>query len=104
MVGWSRGHDNGPAEPHAHDAVAPRGSGTRCPAAGADPAQPPDNGLIIRYIRLRRMARTWERACSRVRLGHVIRYIGRGRAAAKALRTPDAIHGPRRRSNCGPAP
>ena len=36
------------------------------------------------------MARTWERACSRARLGHVIRYIGRGRAAAKALRKPDA--------------
>ena len=50
------------------------------------------------------MARTWERARSRVRLGHVIRYIGRGRAAVKAPRKPDAIHGPRHRSNCGQAP
>ena len=40
--------------------------------------------------------------CSHVRLGHVIRYIGREREAAKAWAPPkpDAIHGPRRRSNC----
>jgi hypothetical protein len=45
------------------------------------------------------MARTWERACSRVRLGHVIRYIGLGRAVAKAPHK-----GPRRRSSCGRDP
>ena len=43
-------------------------------------------------------------ACGRVRLGHVIRYIGPRRVAVKGPRKPDAIHGPGRRSNCGPAP
>jgi hypothetical protein len=55
---------------------------------------------ITRYIRLRCVARTWERACNRVRLGHVIGYIGSGRMAAKVRtpRQPYAIHGPRGRS------
>lgn len=30
-----------------------------------------------------------------MRLGHVIRYIGRGRPAVTALRKPDRIYGPR---------
>ena len=40
------------------------------------------------------MARTWERAWSRVRLGHVIRYIGRGRAATRrASQTSSTVQG-----------
>ncbi len=61
--------------------------------AGTRPAgERPDNGLLSGTSRC--LASTWERACSRVRLGHVIRYIGRGRAAAqvRAPRKPDVIH------------
>jgi len=42
------------------------------------------------------MARTWVRAWKRVRLGHVIRYIGLGKGGGEDASTAqaDAIHRP----------